>query len=1437
MNSFELSRLAPELIVGNQVWKDYIDALDDTLESNVNQHIRVLEFLRHLEYSPELRDVFYSTARMLGFDLTQDFMQLNADALAKLVVQLSRFGETAGTDNFVAFLGFVLGRALNVRPLFTNNYTDFYPVPAGTLNIDGGSWYKTTHVELEINLTGLDGQILVSPSESLLDRVMSLFYEFCPITYVVKNVFFTAELNMDICFCGKALVFPMLYLNSHVDNPPVSVSVVGPDSMIEFDNYAFSLIVTFQDGETHECRAHKWETDDADTLVDLTGACHAPIVDGDRQVNITGYYMGVSGTSTVTIVDAGVTSALENVEIVGPDIIEENTVSSPDEATVFTANGIWTDGSITPVDVTWELAATPIATIDSTGKVLTGPVGIDTTIEIQATADVAGGAMTVTRQITVRNRSNAVTHIVIVGPATIQESQQGSYYVEVNYSDNSKRRVYDPIWRLYTDRGQISSEGLVNVYSLESNTLARLEAIYEENEVVVRDARNIEFLSVESDLINLSIHGPSQVKERGAFNFNLYGSWSDGSTTKINPDWESSYFSIDANGVFRTGIVDGSMIVTLTARFVRGDTVDDVEVVTKDVTVLKNSIIPQEINIRAVSQINVGDSLPSQCYLVWSDGSETDITNLCIWSVDNSRATMDNYELSVADDFTEYADTFHVVASYTYTFPTGVQQEFEDIKLMYVSNVRATAKRAKAIEIIEPPSVIFEYDIHELSVEVTYEDGTKSIIQPRWEAKNVDVNVEEDICEIDHTGRLYARTVEVTSAVWVIARFMSVETSIMVNVMPTNYPSPQVSSVRIQGDSDLDCESTYYYNMWVSWEGCPNETPVSPSWELHELNSIFDTNPILLDPDVATVDCSGIVRTSNVQQSFHVVAKHECASGQVYMRSMVASVSCDYGQLISHKILGPDRIPHQNTTSVYLEATYTSGIRRYFEALNWAINADSSVIVATITPHYAEDTNRYYGNVAVATLGSDINASIIANWIDSVTGATIQTTKDVVLEAQDVPTSLSIEGPDQVTETELANYGALVFYGASDIEEVTTDQGTIWTSNASSVASFEAKGALRASNVSADTNVLLTCTWSYPDPVHPGETRTIEGHKNVLILDSSSGQAYITIEGPSEVNESSTGTFTLQLVIAGESPEPVGAGISWSLVNASGKATIDGSGVVVTASVSADHSFSVHASYEHSGNTLTASKDVVIRNIPQPTSMVVSGPTDVQENGTYSYEALVTDDDGVVTNRTSESVWSVDNAIATISGGSMTVGEVGTDTSIVVSATYTPAVGGAVADGLGVTVHDQQAAIPRWGLGSEGFGTESDILGLPNIMTDTFASSSSDAGTHDFIATTTGLYLYYAVPKALVPNWSRNAGAPDSGIVFYNLDAGGAPTGLSGGIDGANWDGVYGTSSFDTYEYGAKEVLVNGSGGAEIWLLYRTDFPLFAAQGYRVVVT
>ena len=248
-----------DFVEANPAWAELFEMLDG---HNDEQNLAVIEQLLNLrrinaDTNDELAE---ASIRQLGINITRDLMQYRLPSLKRVIDCLPDWQQVSGTTQWPKFVGMLLGGQFDASRLYTADYQTFVPTPLGTLIQDGGTWYKTNKVNLEVDAQLIDGgldltitkdaekdvvnalqevgmtqqeaedwfnnhigfepvnndvQQYTARSAMFYRRIADLFYQWAPIEEVLEGVY--AAINLSA----------KLYLGAHVVVEPIRRFMIG----------------------------------------------------------------------------------------------------------------------------------------------------------------------------------------------------------------------------------------------------------------------------------------------------------------------------------------------------------------------------------------------------------------------------------------------------------------------------------------------------------------------------------------------------------------------------------------------------------------------------------------------------------------------------------------------------------------------------------------------------------------------------------------------------------------------------------------------------------------------------------------------------------------------------------------------------------------------------------------------------------------------------------------------------------------------------------------------------------------------------------------------------------------------------------------------------------------------------------------------------------
>lgn len=167
--------------LSNEVWRDLCDAIDavfgpaiDTPTNNLGKLRRpwllkdsAQEKIENGELlTPADLDVFETEYLVKQVNMSGLIManqdKFGNDVKARFFRHLPRFWYSKGTISVADFLGYVLNTTITMTRLWTNDYVTFLPEGdpgIGTPIYSGGTWYPTTHTQVELDASVISGEV------------------------------------------------------------------------------------------------------------------------------------------------------------------------------------------------------------------------------------------------------------------------------------------------------------------------------------------------------------------------------------------------------------------------------------------------------------------------------------------------------------------------------------------------------------------------------------------------------------------------------------------------------------------------------------------------------------------------------------------------------------------------------------------------------------------------------------------------------------------------------------------------------------------------------------------------------------------------------------------------------------------------------------------------------------------------------------------------------------------------------------------------------------------------------------------------------------------------------------------------------------------------------------------------------------------------------
>ena len=256
---------------------------------------------------------------------------------------------------------------------------------------------------------------------------------------------------------------------------PHSVEIVGPSEIVEGRTGSFSARIHFTDG-TSAIKNVIWaQTNPTAGTLGATGYYVATKdVQGDTETNLTATYFEngktVVGEKRVTVKDTDNIPAL--ARIIG------NTSMFSGETQLLELEITFKDGSTARMLGDWTVSNTNVASISDSGVLQAKPVIELAVINVEGSYEASGVRVSANFTVTINSADTRPVSASIIGPSSVVLGNSQPYFMEVLFSNGSKKTVNAQWQTADTNAGTIYQSG-VFIPSNRGNTM--LTAVYNAN--------------------------------------------------------------------------------------------------------------------------------------------------------------------------------------------------------------------------------------------------------------------------------------------------------------------------------------------------------------------------------------------------------------------------------------------------------------------------------------------------------------------------------------------------------------------------------------------------------------------------------------------------------------------------------------------------------------------------------------------------------------------------------------------------------------------------------------------------------------------------------------------------------------------------------------------------------------------------------------------
>jgi hypothetical protein len=425
-----------------------------------------------------------------------------------------------------------------------------------------------------------------------------------------------------------------------------------------------------------------------------------------------------SGYSNEVFYQSSSAPTLTSLSISGGNSVNESSSAS------YTATATFSDRSTQTVtgSANWSEDSS-YATINSNGVITASEVESDVTITIQASYTYEGVTKTATKVATIIDISESnllpntpitLISLSISGDDFVNGDSSAGYAATATFSNGSTQTVSGSAnWSEDSSYASIDSSGVLTTSEVSGDVTMIIQASYTYEEVTETANKVVTIIDVTDPvtLSSLSISGDDVVNENSHANYATTAFFSNGSTQTVSgsASWseDSSYASIDSNGVLTTSEVPGDVTVTIQASC----TYNEVTKTANKVVTIINFTAPApapapapvtvtlgSLSISGDNSVNENSSAGYTATAFFSDGSTQTVTGSANWFENSSYTTINSSGVLTTSEVPGDV-TVTIQASYIYEGVT-----------------RTTTKRATIIDVStsnlppDTPSIVYPED-------------------------------------------------------------------------------------------------------------------------------------------------------------------------------------------------------------------------------------------------------------------------------------------------------------------------------------------------------------------------------------------------------------------------------------------------------------------------------------------------------------------------------------------------------------------------------------------------------------------------------------------------------------------------------------------------------------------------------------------------------
>jgi hypothetical protein len=1003
-----------------------------------------------------------------------------------------------------------------------------------------------------------------------------------------------------------------------------SVEVAGPTSVNELTNTAYTATAFFSDGSQADITGiATWSTSNS-AVGTMTGNELVTVdVLGNKVLNVIASYTTggttQSGQRAVSVID--LTIYLSSIAVSGASEVDENTTSP------YTCTATMSDGSTSDVTslTTWTVSNTSDSSIGTGGVLTANEVPENRSTSVGAEYSVGGVTRSASKDVSIIDTTVYPQSIEISGATTLRENTTTSLTATLTRTDGATSDVSTTATWISSNNTTaiVNSSGLVQANEVAADTSVTITVSYTEYGVTVTDTHVIQIEDFDVDEVtNIAIIGDAEVNEGATVQYVLQATFQSGTTEDISSSvttWtvvDPSYASIDSSGSLTGSEVSADQAVTITAnynwtdeRYTQSgqDISKTLPVTIKDVTVTSLTVDGPT----SVYELATGTYTATAEF---SDG--TSQTVIPSWSVDLGVASIDSGGIMSVSEITSNESA---VVTATFVHGGVTSTDTHNVNLVNI---------VPSLTISGPTSVNENTSNHDYSLNVAFNDGnTYAHDAITWSASDPALTLvvdSGDMGVVASAGEVSENThVGITvDFVWKGVTYSKTHTVIVVDVV--------VDTLTIVGASTVEELTTSQYSVNAAFSDGTNQDVTA--------QTTLGTS----DSGIATVDSSALLIATEVtgNQSVNIIGAY-VFGGVTYNATKAVTVQDVVVTQIA--IDGASSVNETETAQYTCTETLSNGDTATVTP-TWSISSGTAASI---------DATGLLTSIEVG--GGDASVTVAASYERK--GVTVSASKVVTIKDNSL-TSIEISGPTTVTENTTTAYTAVATYVDGTTRDVTADAS--WSTTNSTVGTMSSSGTLTSLEITSDTQISIIAMLTE-------QTITKTDSVQVMVTDVVVPTSVI-VNGPASIHEGNSTDYEAVIEYSDGSQGTPQSSVTWGTSD-SLVATVDTSGTLSAQQVTGNQAVNVTASYTEDGVVVNGYKSITVMDIVV-SSIAISGDTSMSENTSKTFTATATYSDSstqVVT-----PIWSVSPTIGSINtSGVYSPGEVGTDTQVTLSVSYT----------------------------------------------------------------------------------------------------------------------------------------------------------------------